>query len=160
MNVFRKTAALGFPLAMPLALLLSTTPVNAHDTRSGRSVTFEVSSKQPWTVSPVTVHQGEIITITASGTISWQPKRRRVTPNGLRFFNYTCASSQYSGIAFQAPGINCWSLVGRIGQTNVSFLVGTSFKLRSPTSGRLYLGFNDNAYSDNSGRFSVTVTTQ
>ena len=79
----------------------------------------------------------------------------------LRFTKSPCAKNQYASgaSAWAAPGINCYSLIGRIGTNGVVFLVGPSFQLRSPVAGELYLGFNDDVYWDNGGEFDATVTT-
>ena len=50
------------------------------------------------------------------------------------------------------------ALVGRIADSSV-FLVGESVSVISPSDGILYLGVNDipMSFSDNAGRFSVSV---
>jgi hypothetical protein len=85
-----------------------------------------------------------------------------VTPAGIPFTNANCASNQFAGLSaipFVAPGQPCYALIGRIGTTPIIFKVGTTFALRAPMSGELYLGVNDSYFGDNSGSFSATITT-
>ncbi|HZT97064.1 MAG TPA: hypothetical protein VFB34_09525 [Chloroflexota bacterium] len=158
MTVHRSSLVFAAAAALLVALAFTTLRANAHLVESHRPVQIRVYSRQPWTSTSIYLHQGESIKVRAGGSVSWQPHHRRVGPTGLPFNDYLCASAQYSGSAFQAPGINCWSLMARIGQIDVPFFVGSSFHLKSPSGGRLYLGFNDDTYSDNSGSFKVTVT--
>lgn len=57
--------------------------------------------------------------------------------------------------AFVAPRLTCWSLIARIGNGQ-PFEVGTSI-LVSATTGRLYLGVNDNSCSGNNGIRAVNI---
>jgi hypothetical protein len=106
----------------------------------------------------------EPFSITATGKAKWTLTSRSTGPNGYRFSQsngvHTCGYDQYHPYkvpSFLAPGLNCWSLVGRIGTTGVIFFVGTSLKMRAPYSGELYLAFNDDYYPNNSGDFVATI---
>jgi RHS repeat-associated protein len=55
------------------------------------------------------------------------------------------------------PGLACWSLVGRIGADGTPFDVGSAATINA-SAGELYLGVNDNFYSDNSGSWTVEIT--
>ncbi len=129
-----------------------------HAARPATSRTVFISAKRPWTDTGVRVTRGHTFRVTATGSVAWQPGRRKVAPDGLRFVNYVCASAQYGKFPFEARGLNCWGLIGRIGTTDVPFPVGSRLTLKSPSSGKLYLGFNDNVYSDNSGGFTAHVS--
>jgi hypothetical protein len=117
-----------------------------------------IPSRQPWTATGIYLKTGERFTVSATGAASWRPRHRYVGPMGLPFNNYWCARAQYSGQLFTAPGLSCWSLIGHVGDMDVPFWIGKRFRLASPTTGQLYLGFNDNAYGDNSGRFYARVS--
>lgn len=149
-------------LALSLAIAAGLGPERAvaapAPTMTRAATTVSVPSRQAWTPTGVVLRTGERFVVAGSGYISWRPRRKGVSPQGLPFENSVCASAQYSGRLFTAPGLTCWSLIGRIGNTNVPFFVGRKFRLISPTSGQLYLGFNDDAYGDNSGRFVARVT--
>jgi glucose dehydrogenase len=150
----RLLLALGLTLTAGLGRAGAAAPVPAV---AQAQATISVSSRQPWTATGIMLKTGERFSVAAAGAASWRPRRKGVSPEGLPFQYSVCASAQYSGRLFTAPGLNCWSLIGRIGNTNVPFLVGRKFRLTSPTAGQLYLGFNDDAYGDNSGHFVARV---
>jgi hypothetical protein len=109
--------------------------------------------------SHVALTQNEQFSISATGTANWDYDHPAVGPVGLKFQHSPCAANQYADpTSWPSTGINCYSLVGKIGSGPV-FLVGTRFKLKSPVAGELYLGFNDDYPYDNSGDFTATVTT-
>ncbi len=58
-------------------------------------------------------------------------------------------------LAVPGPQLPCWSLIARIG-TGQPFEVGTSI-LVTATSGRLYLGVNDDSFSGNTGIWAVKI---
>jgi hypothetical protein len=82
------------------------------------------------------------------------------TPNGDGPANPSCIAgpSEYSG-SWTAPGLPCWSLIGRIGN-GTPFFIGDSARLNIKTPGELYLGVNDETglFGDNSGSWTVQVT--
>jgi hypothetical protein len=50
-------------------------------------------------------------------------------------------------------------LVGRINGNGTPFIIGASrAPLRVPTTGRLFLGVNDDVLTDNEGEFFVTIS--
>jgi hypothetical protein len=67
----------------------------------------------------------------------------------------TRAMSAAHSSRFPAPELPCWSLIGRIGHGR-PFEVGTSI-LITATTGRLYLGVNDNSFSANTGIWAVNI---
>jgi len=129
-------------------------------TRPEHIASFHVPASQPWTDTHVRLGAGQLFTVTAAGKVDWASKRR-ASAVGYRFSAGMCAGAQYTSRvgSFVAPGLNCWSVIGRIGAVGVIFFVGDTFRLKSPVAGELYLGFNDNYFGDNSGHFNVTVTT-
>ena len=114
-----------------------------------------VPATQPFTDTGITISQGEVFSVAATGTASHRPGFS-VGPQGVAFDEGTCAEAQ-SRRRFTAPGLPCWSLIGRIGTSGVMFYVGPSFQVQAPVAGELFLGFNDSIYSDNSGAFTATI---
>jgi hypothetical protein len=108
---------------------------------------FSVYADRQWTDTGMTIRAGETLRFVPSGEVVWGPGRRD-GPEGE-------ANSPYnqSRPIPDRPGA---ALIGRIG--NDTFYIGegsTSFRAR--TSGRLYLGINDDYVQDNQGHFQVTV---
>jgi PA-IL-like protein len=118
-----------------------------------------VQGNQPWTDAGVDLNQGDQITINASGMIKIAPEDAGKTaigdPNciGLRGQKLDKNSKNWV-----APGLSCWSLIGRIGD-GAPFQVETSVSLSVQTAGRLYLGVNDEngRFGNNSGSWTVDV---
>jgi hypothetical protein len=138
---------------------------NSHATpaRAAGTITVSVPAAQPFTDTGIALTGGEHFSVSATGTPCYHAGSGCYGPNGVAFrsssHNYTCSFIQYTTNDFTAPGLSCWSLIGRIGSSGVIFQVGKSLTLASPVSGELFLGANDNYYPDNSGAYSATITT-
>jgi murein DD-endopeptidase MepM/ murein hydrolase activator NlpD len=113
------------------------------------STQVSVQGNQAWTDTGIDLTLGSNVTITASGTIRIAGSDPGKTPAG----GPECSASS----DFVAPGLPCWSLIGRIG-SGTPFYVGTATGFSVTTSGRLFLGVNDNSFPDNSGSWAATVT--
>ncbi len=130
------------------------------------TTTVTINANNPsFTDTGVDLTLNESFSITATGKAKWTLTSPSTGPNGYRFSQSngtrTCGYDQYHPYevpSFLAPGLNCWSLVGRIGTTGVIFPVGTSLKMPAPYSGELYLAFNDDYYPNNSGDFTAMIT--
>jgi hypothetical protein len=99
----------------------------------------------------VVLVSGERATISATGTISYGS------------LNQACSGSSISPAGCSAEQIcpvagGCGALIGRIG-SGAPFVVGDSKTVTGP--GVLWLGINDQPgdFGDNSGAFTVTITT-
>ena len=131
------------------------------------TTTVTVNADNPsFTDTGVALTLNESFSITATGKAKWTHTSPSTGPNGYRFSQSngtnTCGYDQYHPYevtSFLAPGLNCWSLVGRIGTTGVIFPVGASLTMPAPYSGELYLAFNDDYYPNNSGDFVAMITT-
>jgi hypothetical protein len=77
-------------------------------------------------------------------------------PDGLTFPSAGCGADQY-GHVFPARGLNCFSLLFKVGASGVWFPVGTSLTFRAPVAGELYFGVNDDNVTDNTGSWTVTL---
>lgn len=136
-------------------------------TAAATTTTVTVNANDPSFIdSGVAVTLKKSFSITATGSAKWTQVSPSTGPNGYQFAQsngtHTCGYDQYhpyEAPSFQAPGLNCWSLVGRIGTTGAIFFIGTSLKMAAPISGELYLAFNDDYYPNNSGDFVATITT-
>jgi hypothetical protein len=134
--------------------------------RASSSATVTVPADQTWTGTGIALSAGEEVMVSATGTIDYGPGNTPSSPAGYRFSQRvprggTCGTDAYApGAApFPAPGVNCWSMLFRIGASGVPFPAGTKISFTSPVSGELYLGINDNAVSDNRGSWTATITT-
>ncbi|MGE5341611.1 MAG: DUF6531 domain-containing protein [Candidatus Omnitrophota bacterium] len=54
-------------------------------------------------------------------------------------------------------GCHFGALVGKIGTNGSIFCLGSNFQGTMPSTGRLYLGYNDSDYENNSGSFDVKI---
>ena len=111
---FQRWASLSTAGALLLALLV---PTNAASATTLSSTTVTVPAAQPWTGTGISLPVGTV-SFDASGTINvagGAPGGDN-TPNGDGPANPSCIAGpdQYSG-SWTAPGLPCWSLIGRIG---------------------------------------------
>ncbi len=96
----------------------------------------------------IVIANGQQVTIVATGTW-WLNGSHSVGPDG--------ENVPATG-AFPLPGANSWGLIGRIGTSGAYTFIGTGTTFTASASGNLYLLMNDDAYGDNSGSLSVTIT--
>ena len=112
-----------------------------------------VPASQPWSATSIRVSAGDTISISAMGAI-YVGRLKYASPLGQP---WSACSSGGLGGPFPAPGLPCWSLIGRIGELGVPFEVGSSVTLKAQTSGTLYLGVNDNYFPDNRGAWNASI---
>ncbi len=139
---------------LALALLATMAlPATVAGAATAAPVKIEISSAKRWTNTGITVTAGEVVTINASGDMHFGPKPiDHMTPNGRP--PAECANQrQRVVIAFPAPTLNCWSLMGRIGR-GTPFKVGTHVTFTATATGALQLGINDNRLQDNGGSWT------
>ena len=120
---------------------------------NARQRTVNVSADRQWTDTGINVRAGDMIRFDPSGVIQWGPGRQD-GPGGEVNSPY----NRNRPLADRPGG----SLIGRIGTgDNDMFYVGADRgTFRARTSGRLYLGVNDDYLQDNSGSFRVIVQQQ
>jgi len=115
---------------------------------------INVPSNQEWTDTGVTVRSGAAVGISASGDVYLAAAGSPQAPGGdsscKPVTTYAAHSSQ-----FPAPRLPCWSLIARIGNGQ-PFEVGSSI-LVTATTGRLYLGVNDDSFSGNTGIWTAKI---
>ncbi len=114
-----------------------------------RERTVDVAANVAWTDTGIEVRSGQEVTFEASGKITWGPGRRD-GPAGESGNHYNAGRP-----IPRRPGA---ALIGRVGGGHDFFFIGDDQSpMRMPSSGRLYLGINDDYLQDNSGGFRVTV---
>jgi len=118
--------------------------------RRGRMIT--VDATQRWTDSGMDVTAGDVISFSVSGTVTLGDDR----PLG--------AEGDLDGAVPAArrpmPDRPAGALIGRIGTSpDDTFFIGTvRLPFRVRTSGRLFLGVNDDTLDDDTGAFQVSIT--
>jgi len=102
-----------------------------------------------WSDTGIDVTSGQTIYLEASGEIRWGPGRT-AHPEGEHNSPYNAARPMPN-----RPGA---ALIGKVGANSDFFFVGDDRgPIRMRSSGRLFLGVNDDYLQDNSGYFRVIV---
>jgi hypothetical protein len=115
-----------------------------------RQRTVAVYADRQWTDTGINVRAGDVIRFDPTGVIQWGPGRQD-GPAGE-------VNSPYNRNR-PIPGSAGGALIGRIGTGagDMFYIGGDRGTFRARTSGRLYLGINDDYLQDNSGQFRVLV---
>ena len=146
--------------AVTVAEPTSGTPLLEQVAQQPSSVSIIVPGNQPWTATGVNLKQGELFSVTASGGVAFSAGSPPEGPGGDPQDCMTLANgpSGWRAQAFVANNLPCYSLLGRIGEEGAIFEIGTGSTLKSRSSGRLYLGVNDNYFPDNSGSWKANIS--
>ena len=128
---------------------------------TARTVRLTVSGNSPWVDTGLYLQSGWVVRITASGTINNGSIYPRVAVNppqgqGLVTAGGGCTAALTPQTGFPAPGLPCWSLIGRIGQGRI-FGVGSALTLTADQPGELLLGVNNNAFGTSTGGWTVRI---
>lgn len=111
-----------------------------------------VRATQRWNDTGMDVRAGEQYDFSARGRITWSrgdDQMATADGNGVRV----------NVGNFPVPAMAVGGLVAKVGVNGEPFPIGSSqAAVRMPTNGRLYLGVNDDNFSDNSGAFQVSVS--
>jgi hypothetical protein len=120
-------------------------------TLNGRTV--QVNANRPWTDTGIDVNATDKVAFQANGEITFgRSAGMTATPDG---------NGGFHDARYPDPKVPVGALIGRVGPKGQAFGIGSQTQpLPMPASGRLYLGVNDNDYSDNSGSFTVVVAKQ
>jgi hypothetical protein len=114
-----------------------------------RERSVSVDSWIPWNDSGVDVRAGQVVYFAATGRVRWGPNRQD-GPAG----EHNSPRNDSRPI----PGRPAAAVIGRVGDSNDVFFIGDDEgAIRMRSSGRLYLGVNDDYLKDNTGSFRVTV---
>jgi hypothetical protein len=136
----------------------------------GQSFNLQVPATSPWFDTGIDIVAGSQLNLTASGVVNFGVGAS-VNADGIGSgFDGTSTNSPFPTVY---PNTIVLTLIGKVGGTTglntgtpvpegrlgkgMGF-VGTSYSQLIPTTGRLYLGFNDEvgAFDDNSGFFTVS----
>ena len=108
-----------------------------------------VSANVAWNDTGIDVRSGQTIYFESQGQVRWG-RDRRDGPAGER--NSPANPNRPMG------NRNAAALIGKIGNGNEMFFIGDETgPIRVRSTGRLYLGVNDDVLTDNSGNFRVVV---
>lgn len=117
---------------------------------SGEYVT--VDARERWTDTGIQVQAGDQIILDVNGTV-----RLSSDPNDIANPRGARSGRQAADAPFSSQ--TAGALIGRI-DGDQPFFIGNRRAVRAPSSGRLYLGVNDDYLADNSGAFEAMVTVQ
>jgi hypothetical protein len=112
-----------------------------------RERTTSVAANVAWNDTGIDVRAGQTVYFEATGQVRWG-KDRRDGPGGER--NSPNNPNRPMG------NRNAAALIGKIGN-DLFFIGDETGPVRLRSSGRLYLGVNDDVLTDNSGNFRVVV---
>lgn len=108
-----------------------------------------VDSWVAWRDTGIDVRSGQTIYFQASGRVRWGPNRQD-GPEGEHNSPHNASRP--------IPNRPAAGLIGRVGESEEYFFIGgEQGAIRMRSSGRLYLGVNDDFLKDNTGSFRVTV---
>jgi hypothetical protein len=108
-----------------------------------------VNADNAWTDTGIDVRSGQTVYFRPQGRIRWG-KDRRDGPEGEK--------DSPNNPARPIPSRPGGALIGRIGSNDVFFVGAESAPFRMRSSGRLFLGINDDYLLDNTGNFRVMVS--
>lgn len=130
----------------------TTSPVQATTTTSALRRTVQVNAKEKWKDSGINVKQGQVVSVTASGSVMWDRDLPAVGPDGTFKANTVETPND-----FPMPSAGCGSLLMRIG-TSI-YAVGSSDTVTAGESGMIRFMVNDRYeyLGNNSGSFQVQV---
>ena len=132
------------------SLQVSSAASPAADKKKSRE--FEVKGDPPWLDTGLDVRQGDLIRVSASGTIRMS-KYRESGPDGV--------AREWLDLLriFPLNDANVGALLGRVGDSDESrpFLIGSGRESKAVTGGRLFLGINEPEKERAEGSFHVKV---
>lgn len=112
--------------------------------------TLRVRADRDWTRTNIVVREGEQISFRARGSIVWSTKYGESTdPDGARV-----EAGYFRPLSDAGVG----ALIGRVGEQ--VFYIGSMRSGNAPASGELFLGINDDKFSDNEGYFTVDIRSE
>jgi hypothetical protein len=143
-------AAAGIAWAAP-------THTSLKSATSTQTITVTIPAQNSsWTDTGVALVAHHTVMITARGTINYGLGPS--LPGGKPLANFSCAHFNGPSSSFIARNLRCWSLIGRIGNGN-PFQVSGLVNVTDSAAGELFLMMNDDIFGDNSGSWTVTITT-
>jgi len=116
---------------------------------TGGTRTVQVSAQRQWTPTGLLVRQGDVVQFSSSGEV-------RLSADAADMSNVAGRENR-RGVKFTLPSTLGGALIGRIGNGK-PFGIGDQASVGMPGNGELFLGVNDDEFSDNGGEFTVTLT--
>ena len=110
-----------------------------------------VSPKQAWTATGITVRKGDVYSFNATGEV-------QLSNDAADVANAYGAKSQRKAAGAPLPNTFAGALIGRIGSNGQPFPIGTGVTITMPAAGQLFVGINDDTYTDNQGEMRVDIT--
>ena len=146
------SVVVAFILALPFCCAYSL-PAGPAAAAAKNSVDVSINGDNPWVDTGMDVNAGDKLHITATGAVDFKDKTG-VGPEGAqRGWADTLRALSVSSAGRGA-------LVGQIGNDRAAtpFLVGADTTITSPTTGRLYLGVNQDQFTKpTAGKFEVHI---
>jgi hypothetical protein len=137
-------------LASPPSATAATSGTTTQQPAAGQPVAVRVPASQAWTFAGVLVRAGEVLTFSSSGQV-------QLSTNATDTATVTGAAAHQLGARGSLPTVPGGALIGRIGNGK-PFGIGDQTTITAPATGPLYLGVNDDLFTDNTGEFNVTVS--
>jgi len=110
---------------------------------------LEVPADVAWTDTGINVRAGDMLSFSANGEVQFgNDQSMRSSANG----NGGMRSQSYP-----VPSMTVGALIGRVGRSAPFAIGGSRRAIQMPANGRLFLGVNDDALTDNSGAFNVVI---
>ena len=125
-------------------------------------LTVSVDSNRAWTDTGIDLRASDTAAIIADGTIRVAADRRIGIQKPGGFYPNCIRAKQLFGQPagpVPAPQLSCWSLLGRV-RGGPIFEIGKQGTVPPGSAGRLYLGVNDDDYTDNSGYWQAVITVE
>lgn len=112
--------------------------------------TVTVAANTNWTNTALELAAGNVVTFTATGTVSYLEAGNTCGPEGA---SWTDTADQEDPL-WQQPHAG---LIGKLGEAGSPFFIGASYSLTLDSNGTLFLGINDAWNEGNTGEFIVTI---
>jgi lysophospholipase L1-like esterase len=134
----------------------SATASAVETSQASPRTTVSVTGQAQWTSTGLDLTPGTSIQIAASGVVRGMVGDGEPAGTPWGACSNQVRTSPYGSVL--VPGLPCWSLIGRFGD-NTPFEIGDGVGT-TVESGTLFLGVNDNLYSDNAGSWSVKASKE
>jgi hypothetical protein len=117
----------------------------------GVIATINVPGNEQWTPTNIQVHDGDVLHFQSSGSVRFSPDSAdNAGPAG--------AQNRHTVAGAPLPRTPAGSLLIRIGENGPVLPLSDQKEVRMTADGMLFLGVNDDNVSDNTGRFTVTIS--
>lgn len=134
-------------------------PANVEATETPRKLTgpvkttvIDVVAKRDWTSTGLIIKRGDLIRITATGTVTLDP---------VSGASSGAEGTELTDLKKLMPDRPTGALIGVIGADNDDFIfVGRSVEFEARRDGLLFLSVNEGVLADNTGAYKATIELQ